>query len=1214
MTPNRGGRGDRRIPILYLAPWIDLGGSDKNTIDWFRWLDRERFRPSLITTLPGPNRRLSEVEPYADEIWTLPDLLAGNDHPRFIFDFIESRGVEILHIMNSRLGFELLPDLAALPRPPATVVQLHVEEQDKSGYVRYVTTRYGNLVDGFSVVGGHVADAVVGYGASPSRVHVIYGGVDAEEEFSPDRVAPVDGLEEGPVHVLYLGRLVEQKNPLLMVAVAERLRSQGVREFRIHVVGDGDLEHEVRQAVAEAGLEDVVLLHGSTREPAPWYSACDVLLMTSVFEGVPYVVYESMAMEVPIVAPALAGNVEVMGEEAGTLIDSLDDPDAYVKALRRYIEDDGHRRAVGAAARERALQRFGLRQMAERHEQLYENLLENRRPRAPTASADEMADNGHAPGAVVKPIRFRDRPSSGTPQVSVVVPCYNHGRYLRGCLESIAAQSYPGAIETIVVDDASTEDETLAALAELERDGEVRLLRRETNGGPSRARNAAVAVASGRYILPVDADNQLLPHTVERLVAQLQAAGERVGFIYQNLRYFGNRTDFFQVPSYNLALLLETNFCDTCALIDRDVFEAGFRYADDMTLGHEDWDFVLQLANRDVIGEPARETTLLYRKWGFTRSEVVEYQREAPKEVVAKRHPGLYHPDRRVAIKARSAPALSLVALTAAPQSELKLLADRVSAQTLLDMEYVAPRTGHWPTESGPPVRLYPAALASDRAEALATGLEAARGRWLVLAAGSGADLLEDPAACEKLLRNLLFHGGLDVVALADAGSAGRYPLRLIEESDTRPLEPHTLALRRPALRLLPDPPELLEGAELGSISRALDAAGARMIWRHHPSKADALVPSPIAAKRRGIRLPEPARAADRAEHEMRQRLEPILPGLAPDYVRRWRYSAAWMPPETVPLCRHRHLETGERLMSNDRIPPTGWALEFDLGSIRKSALQGTTALLLGEELLGYLETAPLPLFEGVHAARLPGMDREFLVSGSADPLIAEVELVRFLGYIEQYPIPPRTPPYARRQHGVKGLLRAVDYGARRHVAAVDSPPRGERVSELGALLDWPQGGTTPLWIDARGRVTTEDYQLADGRPDARTTVRWVVAPATWGLGRSIPPRARAVARRALGAGRVLTRRSGASPDRGDPAGWLFREGGHGRLPLYSAQQAVTGDQFLTRFPMEAADMGYTGIELLGWMLPRALVTGTLDLMPTAAPWARHFGQKVRME
>src|SRR4051794_3110523 len=56
-----------RVPVCYLAPWVDYGGSDKGTIDWFRWLDRDRFAPSLITTQPSDNRRLAEVARYAEE-------------------------------------------------------------------------------------------------------------------------------------------------------------------------------------------------------------------------------------------------------------------------------------------------------------------------------------------------------------------------------------------------------------------------------------------------------------------------------------------------------------------------------------------------------------------------------------------------------------------------------------------------------------------------------------------------------------------------------------------------------------------------------------------------------------------------------------------------------------------------------------------------------------------------------------------------------------------------------------------------------------------------------------------------------------------------------------------------------------------------------------------------------------------------------------------
>ena len=73
---------DDRIPILYLAPWVDLGGSDKGTIDWFKHLDRERFAPSLITTQPSSNRWLHHVEPFAEEVWALPELMPGAVVPR----------------------------------------------------------------------------------------------------------------------------------------------------------------------------------------------------------------------------------------------------------------------------------------------------------------------------------------------------------------------------------------------------------------------------------------------------------------------------------------------------------------------------------------------------------------------------------------------------------------------------------------------------------------------------------------------------------------------------------------------------------------------------------------------------------------------------------------------------------------------------------------------------------------------------------------------------------------------------------------------------------------------------------------------------------------------------------------------------------------------------------------------------------------------------
>ncbi len=393
-----------RIPVLYLAPWVGYGGSDKNTIDWFRWIDRDRFAPSLIATQPSPNPLLDQVEPYAEEVWVLPDLMPAEEMPRFVFDFLRSRKVRAIHLMNSRIGFDLLPDLAALPDPPAVVVQMHAEEVDRSGYVRYVSTRYGDLVDRFSMSNRHVADAVEEYGVAAEKVKVIYTGIDPEE-FSPDRADPVAELPGDRLQILFAARLVAQKDPLLMLDVAAALRDRGV-PFQIHVVGEGDLEEEMRQRIADEGLEEHVLTHPPMPGLQPWYAACDVLLMTSTFEGIPVVVFEAMSMGLPIVTAGLPAIAELLDDEDDGLVLPRDSVAGYVEPLAHLARDREHLAARGRQMRARAKEQFSVQQMAADHGKLYEELVvaqgrpveavSRQSPQLPIVAADPADGSGES--------------------------------------------------------------------------------------------------------------------------------------------------------------------------------------------------------------------------------------------------------------------------------------------------------------------------------------------------------------------------------------------------------------------------------------------------------------------------------------------------------------------------------------------------------------------------------------------------------------------------------------------------------------------------------------------------------------------------------------------------------------------------------------------------------------------------------------------------
>lgn len=114
------------------------------------------------------------------------------------------------------------------------------------------------------------------------------------------------------------------------------------------------------------------------------------------------------------------------------------------------------------------------------------------------------------------------------PQVSICIPNYNKSRYLRSCLVSALAQTWPRT-EVILVDDASTDDSLVVAA---EFDDRIRLLCLDTNQGQPAATNRAITEARGEYVVILHSDDQLLPDFAAHLVPILQAypeAGMAVG-------------------------------------------------------------------------------------------------------------------------------------------------------------------------------------------------------------------------------------------------------------------------------------------------------------------------------------------------------------------------------------------------------------------------------------------------------------------------------------------------------------------------------------------------------------------------------------------------------------------------------------------------------------------------------------------------------------
>lgn len=175
--------------------------------------------------------------------------------------------------------------------------------------------------------------------------------------------------------------------------------------------------------------------------------------------------------------------------------------------------------------------------------------------------------------------------------VSVVIPCRDHGQFLIEAVASAQRSLTPGSYELLIVDDGSREPRTIEVLAILEAAGFEVL--HTTGIGLAAARNLGIRHTRGRYLLPLDADNLLQPGVFDRAPAILDAS-PKIGVVYSDYQEFGLRSRHRELDELDPGRLLEANYIDACAVIRREAWEQAGGYDTAMEVW-EDWELWIHL-------------------------------------------------------------------------------------------------------------------------------------------------------------------------------------------------------------------------------------------------------------------------------------------------------------------------------------------------------------------------------------------------------------------------------------------------------------------------------------------------------------------------------------------------------------------------------------------------------------------------------------------
>lgn len=218
---------------------------------------------------------------------------------------------------------------------------------------------------------------VANEGIPPARIDVIYNGVRLDD-FLPSAahraaVRSELGIDPAAPVAIQVARLDYLKDHGTALRTAAKVREK-LPGFQLILVGEGPERPKIEAQIADLGLAGTVRMLGLRTDIPRLLAAADVFLLTSISEGIPVTLIEAMGAELPVVSTDVGGVGEVVaGQETGLLVVG-GDSQRLSEATLELLCDPDRRRALGQAARRRAVELFAEAAMHRQYASVYEAL------------------------------------------------------------------------------------------------------------------------------------------------------------------------------------------------------------------------------------------------------------------------------------------------------------------------------------------------------------------------------------------------------------------------------------------------------------------------------------------------------------------------------------------------------------------------------------------------------------------------------------------------------------------------------------------------------------------------------------------------------------------------------------------------------------------------------------------------------------------------
>jgi len=388
-----------------------IGGARKHVLQILRGLDRGRFELHLACSLERDPGAAAEVEALRSEgirVSVVPMLrrpapLSDALALRALSRLMRAERFQLVHTHAAKAGF--LGRLAARrARVPAILHTPHTFPFELTDTVlaplyRLLERRAAAWADRIVLVAPSQREAAERARLCPSsRLVVIENGIElppADPAEARRRYRAELGLGEDTPAFGFVGRIAPQKDIQTFLSVAGEVCREmpSARAFLVGEAGGRRYLRSLRPRISPDAWRAVALgerpsraipwsaslpvaVLGGRPDAADLVAAFDVVVLPSLYEGLPYALLEAMACRVPVVASAVTGNRDAIEDGRSGVLVPAGDVAGFARAVLALLADGGRRRTLGAAARERVAARFAEQRFLREMDALYTEMLE----------------------------------------------------------------------------------------------------------------------------------------------------------------------------------------------------------------------------------------------------------------------------------------------------------------------------------------------------------------------------------------------------------------------------------------------------------------------------------------------------------------------------------------------------------------------------------------------------------------------------------------------------------------------------------------------------------------------------------------------------------------------------------------------------------------------------------------------------------------------